>query len=111
MAPHPRPGFEHRILDAFTDGIRTKPETTFGNVKADAPEHFVPGFERGDFVRTILGRTTGGGRPADPAADMYVWNMESGAGGDRIHCHHAPRGGRAGPPSAAHGSQRDPTGP
>ncbi|MFJ1927593.1 MULTISPECIES: HD domain-containing protein [unclassified Streptomyces] len=51
---HPRPDFKRRILGAFTDGIRQKPETTFGNVKADVLEHYVPGFERGDFVRTIL---------------------------------------------------------
>ncbi|MFD9075506.1 HD domain-containing protein [Streptomyces lasiicapitis] len=51
---HPRPDFKQRILKAFTDGIRPKPETTFGNVKADVLEHYVPGFERGDFVRTIL---------------------------------------------------------
>ncbi|MFF8729215.1 HD domain-containing protein [Streptomyces sp. NPDC015171] len=51
---HPRPDFKRRILDAFTAGIRPKPETTFGNVKADVLEHYVPGFERGDFVRTIL---------------------------------------------------------
>jgi hypothetical protein len=51
---HPRPDFKRRILEAFTEGIRPKPETTFGNVKADVLEHFVPGFERGDFVRTIL---------------------------------------------------------
>ncbi|MEU8874564.1 HD domain-containing protein [Streptomyces javensis] len=54
VALHPRPDFKNRILRAFTDGIRSKPETTFGNVKADVLEHFVPGFERGDFVRTIL---------------------------------------------------------
>ncbi|WP_328624516.1 HD domain-containing protein [Streptomyces sp. NBC_00353] len=54
VALHPRPDFKRRILDAFTDGIRPKPETTFGNVKADVLEHYVPGFERGDFVRTIL---------------------------------------------------------
>jgi HD superfamily phosphodiesterase len=54
IALHPRPDFKRRILDAFTDGIRRKPDTTFGNVKADVLEHFVPGFERGDFVRTIL---------------------------------------------------------
>ncbi|MFE7133210.1 HD domain-containing protein [Streptomyces sp. NPDC057638] len=51
---HPRPDFKRRILDAFTEGIRTKPETTFGNVKADVLAHFVHGFERGDFVTTIL---------------------------------------------------------
>lgn len=54
VALHPRPDFKRQILDAFTEGIRPKPETTFGNVKADVLEHYVPGFERGDFVRTIL---------------------------------------------------------
>ncbi|MET8029129.1 HD domain-containing protein [Streptomyces avermitilis] len=54
VALHPRPGFKQRILEAFTDGIRPKPQTTFGNVKADVLAHYVPGFERGDFVRTIL---------------------------------------------------------
>jgi hypothetical protein len=54
VALHPRPDFKRRIVQAFTDGIRPKPETTFGNVKADVLEHYVPGFERGDFVRTIL---------------------------------------------------------
>jgi hypothetical protein len=54
VALHPRPDFKRRILAAFTDGIRPRPETTFGNVKADVLEHYVPGFQRGDFVRTIL---------------------------------------------------------
>ncbi|MCN9239961.1 HD domain-containing protein [Streptomyces sp. RY43-2] len=54
VALHPRPDFKRQILAAFTEGIRPKPETTFGNVKADVLEHFVPGFERGDFVDTIL---------------------------------------------------------
>ena len=54
VAAHPRPDFKRRILDAFTDGIRDRPNTTFGNVKADVLAHFVPGFERGDFVDTIL---------------------------------------------------------
>ncbi|MET9520633.1 HD domain-containing protein [Streptomyces sp. NPDC002994] len=52
-ALHPRPDFKKRILAAFTEGIAPKPETTFGNVKADVLEHFVPGYERGDFVGTI----------------------------------------------------------
>ncbi|MEU1055446.1 HD domain-containing protein [Streptomyces sp. NPDC005876] len=54
VALHPRPDFKRRILAAFTDGVRPRPETTFGNVKADVLEHYVPGFQRGDFVRTIL---------------------------------------------------------
>ncbi|MFG2502925.1 HD domain-containing protein [Streptomyces sp. NPDC048441] len=52
-ALHPRPEFKRRILEAFTEGIAAKPETTFGNVKADVLEHFIPGYERGDFVEVI----------------------------------------------------------
>ncbi|MFD9740166.1 HD domain-containing protein [Umezawaea sp. NPDC059074] len=54
VAAHPRPDFKRRILAAFTDGIKDRPDTTFGNVKADVLAHFVPGFTRGDFVDTIL---------------------------------------------------------
>ncbi|MGO1182229.1 MAG: HD domain-containing protein [Micrococcaceae bacterium] len=50
---HPRPDFKNQILAAFTDGLKDRPETTFGNVKADVLEHFVPGFQRGDFVDII----------------------------------------------------------
>jgi HD superfamily phosphodiesterase len=50
---HPRRDFKRQILAAFTDGIRDRPETTFGNVKADVLQHFVPGFRRGDFVEVI----------------------------------------------------------
>lgn len=54
-AAHPRPDFKNRILAAFTEGIRDRPATTFGNVKTDVLAHYVPGFERGDFVETVLG--------------------------------------------------------
>ncbi|GII42397.1 HD domain-containing protein [Planotetraspora phitsanulokensis] len=53
VALHPRPRFKQRILKAFTEGIAPRPETTFGNVKADVLQHFVPGFTRGDFVEVI----------------------------------------------------------
>jgi hypothetical protein len=52
-ALHPRPDFKRRILQAFTDGIAAKPETSFGNVKADVLERFAPGYERADFVDII----------------------------------------------------------
>ncbi|GAB3347631.1 HD domain-containing protein [Modestobacter lapidis] len=55
VAAHPRQDFKRQILAAFTEGIRDRPDTTFGNVKADVLAHFVPGFERGDFVRVIQG--------------------------------------------------------
>ncbi|QDY77926.1 HD domain-containing protein [Streptomyces qinzhouensis] len=53
VAAHPRPDFKNQILDAFTQGIQDRPDTTFGNVKADVLAHFVPGFVRGDFVEVI----------------------------------------------------------
>jgi hypothetical protein len=52
-ALHPRPDFKRSILAAFTEGIAPKPETTFGNVKADVLERFVPGYRRVDFVDLI----------------------------------------------------------
>ena len=54
-ALHPRPDFKRRILEAFTEGIAPRPETTFGNVKADVLERFVPGFKRGNFVDVVQG--------------------------------------------------------
>jgi len=53
VAAHPRPDFKNRILGAFTEGIKDRPQTTFGNVKADVLAHCVPGFVRGDFVEVI----------------------------------------------------------
>lgn len=50
---HPRPDFKNQILAAFTDALKDRPETTFGNVKADVLAHFLPGFQRGDFVEVI----------------------------------------------------------
>ncbi|MGM7696742.1 HD domain-containing protein [Microbacterium sp. A84] len=52
---HPRPNFKNQILAAFTNGLKDRPDTTFGNVKADVLAHFVPGFKRGDFVEVIRG--------------------------------------------------------
>ncbi len=53
-ALHPRPDFKRSILAAFTEGIAPKPETTFGNVKADVLERYVPGYKRDNFVDIIL---------------------------------------------------------
>jgi hypothetical protein len=51
---HPRGGhFKEDILQAFYDGIRHKPETTFGNVKADVLADKDPGFRRGNFCSVI----------------------------------------------------------
>jgi HD superfamily phosphodiesterase len=53
-AAHPRPDFKQEILQAFTSGMAGRPHTTFGTVNADVLSHCLPGFERSDFVETIL---------------------------------------------------------
>jgi hypothetical protein len=45
--------FKEDILQAFYDGIKHKPETTFGNVKADVLADKDPGFRRGNFCSVI----------------------------------------------------------
>jgi hypothetical protein len=53
IALHPRPDFKRQILQAFTDGMAPRPDTTFGTVNADVLQRFVPGFQRGNFVDII----------------------------------------------------------
>jgi hypothetical protein len=51
---HPRPGrFKEEIIQAFYDAIRPKPETTFGNVKADVLADKDPAFRPGNFCDVI----------------------------------------------------------
>src|ERR1700758_3194498 len=45
--------FKEDILQAFYDGIKHRPETTFGNVKADVLADKDPGFLRGNFCSVI----------------------------------------------------------
>ncbi len=45
--------FKEDILQAFYDGIKHKPETTFGNVKADVLADKDPAFRRGNFCSVI----------------------------------------------------------
>jgi hypothetical protein len=52
-ALHPRPDFKRSILQAFTEGMAPRPETTFGNVNADVLERFVPGYQPDNFVNII----------------------------------------------------------
>jgi hypothetical protein len=53
-AAHPRPQFKQRILAAFNDGMKHRPQTTFGTMNADVLAHFDPTFEAVDFVDKIL---------------------------------------------------------
>jgi hypothetical protein len=51
---HPRTAhFKEDIIQAFYDGIKRKPETTFGNVKADVLADKDPSFRRGNFCSVI----------------------------------------------------------
>jgi hypothetical protein len=51
---HPRPGhFKEEIIQAFYDAIHVKPETTFGNVKADVLADKDPSFRPENFCRVI----------------------------------------------------------
>jgi len=53
---HPRPSrFKEEIIQAFYDGIHQKPETTFGNVKADVLADKDPSFRPENFCRVIRG--------------------------------------------------------
>ena len=53
-AAHPRPDFKNRILAAFNDGMKHRPDSTFGTMNDDVLAHFDPTFQRQDFVGLIL---------------------------------------------------------
>jgi hypothetical protein len=53
---HPREArFKEEIIQTFYDGIKHKPDTTFGNVKADVLADKDPSFRRGNFCSVIRG--------------------------------------------------------
>ncbi|MEG8038354.1 HD domain-containing protein [Sphingomonas sp. LR60] len=49
------PNFKEDIIQAFYEGIRQKPDTTFGNVKADVIADKEPHYHRGNFCSVIRG--------------------------------------------------------
>lgn len=53
LAAFPRVDFKRRIVEAFADGIKHKPETAFGNIKADVLEKMLPGYVRPNFCAMI----------------------------------------------------------
>jgi hypothetical protein len=54
VAAFPRSAqFKEDIIQAFYDGIKHKPDTTFGNVKADVLADKDPHFHRGNFCSVI----------------------------------------------------------
>jgi hypothetical protein len=58
---HPRTAqFKEDIIQAFYDGIKRKPGTTFGNVKADVLADKDTAFRRGNFCSVIRGSAWSG---------------------------------------------------
>lgn len=55
LAALPRVDFERQIIAAFGAGLAHKPETAFGNIKADVLERTLPGYVRPNFCDLILG--------------------------------------------------------
>ncbi|MER6462689.1 HD domain-containing protein [Streptomyces sp. NPDC001228] len=51
---HPRGQFKEGFLQAFVDGLKNRPDTTYGTVNADVLEHFIPGFRRTTMVERVL---------------------------------------------------------
>ncbi|SPM28442.1 HD domain-containing protein [Mycobacterium terramassiliense] len=52
-AAHPRPDFKNRILVAFNEGMKQRPETTFGTMNDDVLAHFDPNFKPRSMVDAI----------------------------------------------------------
>ena len=53
LGAHPRTGFKDGIVQAFSAGMRDKPETTFGTMNTDILEATVPGYVRPNFCDYI----------------------------------------------------------
>lgn len=54
VAAHPRQDFKNRILAAFYDGMKHRPDTTLGTMNDDVLAHFDPTFKPGNLVDGIL---------------------------------------------------------
>jgi hypothetical protein len=54
-AAHPRGDFKRKFVQTFVDGLRDRPDTTYGTVYADIPERSDPGFRRSGMVERIVG--------------------------------------------------------
>jgi hypothetical protein len=50
---HPRGDFKKGFLKMFYEGLKDRPDTTYGTVNADILEHFEPGFRRTSMVERI----------------------------------------------------------
>ncbi len=85
VAAHPRGDFKKEFLQQFVDGLKDRPDTTYGTINADVLEHFVPGFRRASMVERVLDAPCRGDRrqPAPgrcvPGRDGLTTRSSSGA--------------------------------
>jgi hypothetical protein len=54
IASHPRGDFKWEFLQATYDGIKDRPDTTYGTVNADVLAHFRPDYHRPSMVDRVL---------------------------------------------------------
>jgi len=54
VSAFPRDSFKNKVLHAFLDGIRHKPETAFGNIDSDVCERYLPSYTRPNFCDLVL---------------------------------------------------------
>ncbi|MET7437442.1 HD domain-containing protein [Streptomyces sp. NPDC004082] len=52
---HPRGDFKTGFPQVFLEGLRDRPDTTYGTVNQDVLEEFVPGFRRTSMIERIMG--------------------------------------------------------
>jgi hypothetical protein len=55
IAAHPRTNFKEGIVDAFTEGLREKPEVAYGTMFTDILEGTVPGYVKPNLCEYIRG--------------------------------------------------------
>jgi hypothetical protein len=58
FAAYPRDDFKRGFLRSFHDGLKHRPDTTYGTINADVLEYFEPGFRRASMVDRILASWT-----------------------------------------------------
>jgi len=54
VAAYPRGDFKNDFLVAFHEGLRHRPDTTYGTVNSDIFEYFDPGFRSGSLVDRVM---------------------------------------------------------
>ena len=54
-AAHPRGNFKNDFLRTYYEGIKHRPETTYGTANADIIEHFSPEYRSATMVERVVG--------------------------------------------------------